>query len=172
MPVRVSAWAIYDVFEVRDGAQVFVGVVSDAQWQTFCSVFEFSALGNDARYRTNRQRIAERDAILAVVRERFALLSQDELLARLESAGLPFAPIARPEDLFHDPHLNAAGGLGETLLPDGRLTRLPILPLEFSAGRPTQGGSLAKAGEHTRQVLSGLGVCDAEAAELQTAQVI
>jgi crotonobetainyl-CoA:carnitine CoA-transferase CaiB-like acyl-CoA transferase len=172
MPVRVSAWAIYDVFEVRDGEQVFVGVVSDAQWQTFCSVFEFATLANDARYRTNRQRIAERDAILAVVCERFAAMPMSELLARLESAGLPFAPIARPEDLFDDPHLNAAGGLGETQLPDGRLTHLPILPIEFSAGRPTQGGRLAQVGEHTRQILSALGVSDAEAAELQAEEVI
>ena len=58
MPVRVSAWAIYDVFQVKGGEQVFVGVVSDAQWQSFCSAFDFAALGADPRYRTNSQPVS------------------------------------------------------------------------------------------------------------------
>jgi crotonobetainyl-CoA:carnitine CoA-transferase CaiB-like acyl-CoA transferase len=172
MPVRVSAWAIYDVFEVRDAEQVFVGVVSDAQWRTFCSAFAFDALGADETLRSNRQRVLARERILAVVRERFALLSKPELIACLEHAGLPFAPVSRPEDLFDDPHLLASGGLALTQLPDGRQTQLPKLPLELDQRRPSRGGALPAAGEHSLQILRSLGVSDQEAAALAAAHVI
>jgi crotonobetainyl-CoA:carnitine CoA-transferase CaiB-like acyl-CoA transferase len=178
MPVRVSAWAIYDVFDVRkaEGAdnaeQVFVGVVSDAQWQAFCRAFGFDDLGSDERLRTNAQRVVARADILPAVRDRFATMSKADLLARLEQAGLPFAPIARPEDLFDDPHLNAGGGLAPTTLPDGRSTRLPRLPIEMAGGRPTQGGDLAAPGEHTRRILTRFDVSDAEVDALHAARVI
>jgi crotonobetainyl-CoA:carnitine CoA-transferase CaiB-like acyl-CoA transferase len=172
MPVRVSAWAIYDVFELADGEQVFIGVVSDAQWQTFCAAFGFEDLAHDPALRTNRQRIAARDRFLPGVRQGLAGLSKTELLARLESAGLPFAPIGRPEDLFDDPHLRAGGGLRSTRLADGSLTHLPILPLQLNDARPGQGGVLARVGEHTREILAELGLTDTDVAALDAARVI
>jgi crotonobetainyl-CoA:carnitine CoA-transferase CaiB-like acyl-CoA transferase len=172
MPVRVSAWAIYDVFEVADGGQVFIGVVSDAQWQTFCAVFGFEEMALDPGLRTNRQRVAAREQFLPKVRQGLAVLSKADLLARLESAGLPFAPISRPEDLFDDPHLEAGGGLGPTRLPDGSLTHLPILPLQLNDARPTQGGTLPRIGEHTNVILAALGMTDKDVAALKQARVI
>ena len=47
MTVRTAAWAIYDIFDTADGSQVFVGVVSDAQWQRLCAAFSLTALGAD-----------------------------------------------------------------------------------------------------------------------------
>jgi crotonobetainyl-CoA:carnitine CoA-transferase CaiB-like acyl-CoA transferase len=101
-----------------------------------------------------------------------ASLPKGELLARLEGAGLPFAPICRPEDLFDDPHLQAGGGLALTQLPDGGLTHLPILPIQLNDGRPTRGGTLPHSGEHTRRILATLGIPDAEIDSLQAAGVI
>jgi crotonobetainyl-CoA:carnitine CoA-transferase CaiB-like acyl-CoA transferase len=172
MPVRVSAWAIYDVFEVRDGEQVFVGIVSDSQWQTFCAAFGFEALAADPSYRTNKQRVLAREVLLPMVRERLAGLRKSELIVRLEKAGLPFAPIARPEDLFDDPHLRAGGGLVGTTLPDGRVTHLPVLPLELGAGRSTQMRTLPGVGEHTAMILAELGVSAEELTTLEALHVI
>jgi crotonobetainyl-CoA:carnitine CoA-transferase CaiB-like acyl-CoA transferase len=172
MPVRVSAWAIYDVFQVKGGEQVFVGVVSDAQWQSFCSAFDFAALGADPRYRTNSQRVQAREVLLAAVQARFATLAKAELIGRLEKAGLPFAPIMRPEDLFEDPHLAAGGGLAPTVLPDGRATRLPILPIEMAGRRTGRDGALPAAGEHTLEILAQLGVSEEETAMLRAERVI
>ncbi|MCP5328019.1 MAG: CoA transferase [Sinobacteraceae bacterium] len=157
MPVRVSAWAIYDVFETRDGEQVFVGIVSDGLWQKFCEAFDRKDFGNDPGLKTNAQRVAARDTLLPQVREFFKTFDKAELVARLERSGLPFAPIGKPEEMFDDPHLAASGGLGEVTLPDGRRSKLPILPLEMDGRRPTQGGSLAKIGEHSTEVLRSLG---------------
>ena len=86
MPVRVSAWAIYDVFEVADGEQVFIGVVSDAQWRSFCGAFGFSALGADPALSSNRQRVAAREQFLPEVRRGLSALDKADLLERLESA--------------------------------------------------------------------------------------
>jgi len=158
MPVRISAWAIYDVFETGDGEQVFVGVVSDSLWEKFCAAFGLEELGADARYRTNAQRVQARDVLLPQVRDLFRGYTKAALVAKLERTGVPFAPIGRPEDMFDDPHLASSGGLGDVTLPDGTRTRLPLLPLELDGRRPTQGGALPRPGEHTRHVLESLGV--------------
>jgi len=162
MPVRISAWAIYDVFETADGEQVFVGVVSDSLWEKFCAAFNLVELGADPRYKTNSQRVQARDALLPQVRELFKGYTKAALVAKLERTGLPFAPIGKPEDMFDDPHLLASGGLGVVTLADGTHTQLPLLPVELDGQRPTQGGTLPAVGAHTREVLRSLGVADAE----------
>ena len=158
MPVRISAWAIYDVFETQDGEQVFVGVVSDSLWEKFCAAFELHELGANPEYRTNSQRVLARETLLPQVRELFKRYSKADLVAKLERTGLPFAPIGKPEDMFDDPHLLASGGLGDVTLADGTRTRLPLLPVELDGHRPTAGGDLPSVGEHTRDVLLSLGL--------------
>jgi len=166
MPVRISAWAIYDVFETSDGGQVFVGIVSDSLWEKFCKAFGLADLGANEEYRTNSKRVLARETLLPQVREVFKRFTKDELVDKLERTGLPFAPINRPEDMFQDPHLLASGGLGEVVLTDGRKTRLPLLPMELDGRRPTRGGTLSGPGEHTREVLQGLGYGDAEIGQM------
>jgi crotonobetainyl-CoA:carnitine CoA-transferase CaiB-like acyl-CoA transferase len=172
MPVRISAWAIYDVFETRDGEHVFVGIVSDGLWQKFCEAFSLAELAADETLKTNSQRVLQREALLPRVRDLFRTYSKAELVPILERTGLPFAPIGKPEDMFEDPHLMASGGLGATTLPDGRETRLPILPIEMDGCRPSQGGKLAKPGEHTDEVLRDLGMTSASIDELRKRRVV
>jgi crotonobetainyl-CoA:carnitine CoA-transferase CaiB-like acyl-CoA transferase len=157
MPVRVSAWAIYDVFDTADGEQVFVGVVSDGQWQTFTRAFDLGEIGRNPAYAENNARVAAREVIMPAVRGLFKSLGKAELVARLETLGLPFAPITRPEDLFDDPHLNAQGGLVEVTLPDnGVKVALPALPLAFDGRRPGLSRDLAAPGADTEAVLGEL----------------
>ncbi|HSN72889.1 MAG TPA: CaiB/BaiF CoA-transferase family protein, partial [Steroidobacteraceae bacterium] len=172
MPVRISAWAIYDVFETADGEQVFVGVVSDSLWQKFCAAFGLDELGADPAYRSNAQRVAARETLLPQVRELFKRYTKADLVAKLERTGLPFAPIGKPEEMFDDPHLLAGGGLGDVVLPDGRATRLPLLPIELDGRRPTQGGTLPVVGADTLEILRSLGFSEQELADLHAAAVI
>ena len=171
MPVRISAWAIYDLFETADGEQVFVGIVSDGLWQKFCEAFGWTAEATDPAYKTNPQRVAQRAALLPRVRELLKGYPRADLMAIFERTGLPFAPIGKPEEMFDDPHLAANGSLGATILPDGRETRLPILPIEMDGRRPTQGGMLARVGEHCDEILSDMGFDVAEVAEFKARQV-
>jgi crotonobetainyl-CoA:carnitine CoA-transferase CaiB-like acyl-CoA transferase len=136
MPVRVSAWAIYDVFDTLNAdEQLFVGVVSDSQWVAFCKSFALDAFAADAKLAVNNERVLARDRIVPQVRALFAGMTRESLVAKLEQIGLPFAPITRPDELFDDPHLNAGGGLVDITIPGGAPTRLPALPLEFDGVR-------------------------------------
>jgi crotonobetainyl-CoA:carnitine CoA-transferase CaiB-like acyl-CoA transferase len=164
MPVRISAWAVYDVFETAaEGEQVFVGVVSDQQWSAFCAAFGLAALADHPGYATNNQRVQAREAILPQIRSLFGGMSRDALVAMLETVGLPFAPIARPDELFDDPHL-AAGGLMDVTIPGGAATRLPGLPIEFDGQRMPLRHNIPDAGSDGADILREIGYSDAEIA--------
>jgi crotonobetainyl-CoA:carnitine CoA-transferase CaiB-like acyl-CoA transferase len=160
MPARVSAWAIYDVFETRDDP-IFIGVVTDALWEKFCTLFGLEALQADEGLRRNNDRVLARERILPEIRALIAKFSRDEIIARLDGSGLPFAPIGRPEDLFDDPHLVASGGLEPVTLDTGQETHLPTLPIAMDGKRPGQHFSLPAPGSDSRAILSELGHDDA-----------
>ena len=141
MPARISAWAIYDVFETRD-APVFIGVVTDGLWQKFCSLFGLDELWADESLRKNNERVGQRDRILPQIRALIARFTRAEVIQRLDGSGLPFAPIGRPEDMFDDPHLIASGALEPVVLPDGRGTRLPALPIAFNGALTARAAAL------------------------------
>ena len=158
MPVRVSAWAIYDVFETaRANEQLFVGVVSDGQWKTFCAAFDLAALGSDLDLAHNNQRVLARDTILPQVRALFQAMPRETLVAKLEGLGLPFAPIARPDELFDDPHLLACGGLLDVTIPGGETTRLPALPIEIDGERMTLRHDIPAIDQDAEAILRDLG---------------
>ena len=162
MPVRISAWAVYDIFETVDNDAVFVGVVSDSQWLTFCRDFGFDELLADESLRANNRRVEARERIIPIVREAFRKMTRAELMQKLETSGLPFAPIAKPEDMFEDPHLMASGGLLDITLPDGTDTRLPALPIEMHGERLAALRNPPRSGEHTVEVLQEAGYSEAD----------
>lgn len=129
MPERVSAWAVYETFPLKDGQPFFVGITTDAHWQRFCAAVGRDDLLADPHLTTNNGRIAARERLVPLIRRIFAGMSTIDAVALCEAARIPFAPVARPEDLFDDPHLVATGGLLPTTLPSGVKTRLPRLPL-------------------------------------------
>ncbi|MGR3503988.1 CaiB/BaiF CoA transferase family protein [Pseudaestuariivita sp.] len=165
MPERISAWAVYDVFEAADG-QIFVGVVSDGQWQAFCAAFGFDAWGADPAMASNKGRVAKRDQIIPALRSVFGAMTTAALEARLGEVGLPFAPIRRPEDLAGDVHLKANGLVDLTLPDTGEIVSLPALPIEVDGRRAEVRRDLARPGQHTEGVLRDL----ARAAEASAAK--
>ncbi|MFG6415029.1 CaiB/BaiF CoA transferase family protein [Roseateles sp. DC23W] len=162
MSIRQSAWAVYDVFEAGDGERVFAAVVSDTQWRKFCEAFGFDDFLADASLAGNTERVRQRERTLPVIRERFRQFDKAGLMARLEATGLPFAPIAKPEELLDDPHLNAAGGLVPVTLPDGRSTRLPALPIEMDGRRFGLRHDLPQVGANNRELLLARGLSGAD----------
>ncbi|MBL8702823.1 MAG: CoA transferase [Alphaproteobacteria bacterium] len=172
MSIRVAAWAIYDVFETGDGQQIFFAVVSDTQWAAFCEAVGWQARLADPALKTNNLRVAARPTLLPEIEALLRGMTRDEVIALAERAGLPYAPIIRPEDLFEDPHLNASGGLADTVLPDGRHARLPTLPLDLDGRRLPKRLDPPGPGAHSREILEGLGYPDAEIERLGAAGVV
>ena len=167
MPSRISAWAVYDVFTVRGGEQIFLAVVSDTQWIEFCKAFELADLQADPRLVTNNDRVRARDWLMPVLRERMAHHSAAELSRVFEDHGLPFAPIMQPQDLFHDPHLLATGGLAAMQLPDGRQTQVPLMPITMGGHRPGVRSNPPRLGEHTDALLLEAGYTADEIRQLK-----
>ncbi|HIN13548.1 MAG TPA: CoA transferase [Gammaproteobacteria bacterium] len=157
MSVRVSAWAVYDIFETKDDEQVFVGVVSDGQWKSFCAAFGLTDFREDKAMDLNANRVAKRNLIIPSIKTLFKQYTKQDLMEKLEQTGLPFAPISKPEDLFEDPHLNESGGLLDIDLPQGGQTKLPALPIQMKGNRFGVEHQVPKLGEHTREVLKELG---------------
>jgi crotonobetainyl-CoA:carnitine CoA-transferase CaiB-like acyl-CoA transferase len=161
MPERISAWAVYDVFTVKNGEQIFLAAVSDAQWAIFCDVLGFADLKADPRYGNNNARVQARATLMPVLRERLASHTAAELTAIFEQAGLPFAPIRRPEELYDDEHLQATGGLADIVLPDGeragQTAQTTLFPFTLDGQRLGVRLNPPRLGEHTSALLSDLG---------------
>jgi crotonobetainyl-CoA:carnitine CoA-transferase CaiB-like acyl-CoA transferase len=172
MSVRVAAWGIYDIFETADGDQIFFSVVTDSQWAAFCAAVGWQAQFADPALRTNTQRVAARATLIPAVAALLKTMTRARIVEMAEAAGLPYAPIARPEDLFDDPHLNASGGLAETALPGGGSVRLPILPLDLNGHRLPKRLDPPGPGAHTAEILAGLGYSSPEIEALAAAGTI
>lgn len=176
MPERISAWGVYDVFTVKGGEQIFLAVVSDSQWTTFCETLGLDDLYREPRYASNHLRVQWRNELLPTLRLRLAGLSAAALAQRFEGAGLPFAPIVRPQDLFQDPHLLATGALAAVRLPDGpragQMANAALLPLTMDGQRLGVRDHPPTAGQNTDEVLHELGLTPSEIAELRAAQAV
>lgn len=171
MPARVSAWAIYDVFETKDDP-VFIGVVTDALWEKFCGLFGLDALWADESLRRNNDRVLARERIIPEIRALMASFTRAEIITRLDGSGLPFAPIGRPEQLFDDPHLAASAGLEPVTLDNGTETRLPTLPLMMAGQRPAAPAQLPEPGADSTAVLAALGYDEADITALIASGVV
>lgn len=165
MPARISAWAIYDVFETRDDP-VFIGVVTDALWEKFCKLFGLHELWADESLRKNNARVQQRERILPQIRRLMAGFTRAEIVARLEGSGLPFAPIGKPEDMFDDPHLLASGALEPVTLTDGAETQLPTLPIAFDGALVARSSTLPQPGADSDAILQAHGFSAQEIASL------
>jgi len=154
MPERASAWSVYDVFTLADDAQLFIAAVSDKQFDTLCAVLARPDLRERPEYANNAARMAVRPQLLADLREALRHHRADDLAAKLEAAGVPYAPITRPDQLLDDPHLRQSGGLAAIRTEDGGTSDVVLLPLLMAGQRLGVRMPMAKVGEHTDAVFA------------------
>jgi crotonobetainyl-CoA:carnitine CoA-transferase CaiB-like acyl-CoA transferase len=172
MPDRGRAWSIYDLFDTADGDKVFVGVTSEKHWQRMCATFGFSDWAEDTRLSSNQGRIDECEWFLPELHKRLGLLAKADLTALAEKAGIPFAPVARPQDLCDDPHLNASEGLVTTALPGGGIAKLPKIPLRLNHKSFGLRRNPPGIGEGSLEIYQRIGLSAADIALLLQEEVI
>jgi len=157
MPDGLAPWAVYDLFTTLDGELVFVGLTSDQHWQRFCQTFGLDDLLADESLAANNDRVRNRDRLIPALREVFGRLSRAEVVRLCDEARIPFAPVAKPIDLFEDPHLNQSGGLVETTFPGGIRTKMPKLPLRLGDYDFGLRSNPPEIGEGSQEILESIG---------------
>ena len=155
-PSRVSAWSVYDTFDVARQEQLFIGAVSDKQFLSLCHVIQRPDLANDPALATNAQRVAVRPELLQRLSETIQHFEINDLCAKLEAAGLPYAKVVRPDQLTQDEHLIQSGGMVPIKTEEGTMTQAVLLPLLMGGRRPGVRRPIAAVGEHTQEVLASL----------------
>jgi len=171
MSVKRPAWGVYDICETGDGGKLFIGVVTDTQWEVFCREFGAPELAADPRLKTNGMRVKERAWLLPKVNEITRRHTLADLSAKLEAIGLPFAPIAKPWDLLDDPHLKASAGLLETKI-NSKTIRVPALPLALDGKRLGKRTDPPRIGEHGRELLAELGCSPQDIESLRGRRIV
>ncbi|MES5483207.1 CoA transferase [Bradyrhizobium sp. INPA03-11B] len=156
MPEREHAWPIYDIFDTAGGDRIFIGVVTEGHWQSFCREFGLHEFADDPTLRSTTDRIMARDRIIPRVAEVIKGWNVADLSARLDALNICFSPINRPEDLLRDPHVLRPGGLVNTINADGKPFRAPALPLEWNGRNIGEGLKVPVLGADTDAVRAEL----------------
>ncbi|WP_035976824.1 CaiB/BaiF CoA-transferase family protein [Bradyrhizobium sp. th.b2] len=156
MPEREHAWPIYDIFDAAGGDRIFIGVVTEGHWQSFCREFGLTEFADDPTLRSTTDRIMARDRIIPRVAEVIKGWNVADLSARLDALNICFSPINRPEDLLQDPHVLRPGGLVNNVNADNKPFRVPALPVEWNGSNIGEGLRVPVLGADTDAVRAEL----------------
>jgi crotonobetainyl-CoA:carnitine CoA-transferase CaiB-like acyl-CoA transferase len=156
MPEREHAWPIYDIFETSGGDRIFIGVVTEGHWHSFCREFGLNEFADDPTLRNTTDRILARARIIPRVAQEIRRWDVSELSAKLDALNICFSPINRPEDLLHDPHVLRPGGLVQNIDVDGKPFRVPALPVEWNGSNIGEGLKVPVLGADTESVRAEL----------------
>jgi itaconate CoA-transferase len=161
----------YGPFAAGDGKTVMLGLQNEREWAQFCDkVLHQPALARDERFAGNALRLANRDALRAIIDQVFAGLSAEQLTARLDDAQVANARVNDLAGLWKHPQLAARSRWREVGSPAGPLPAL-LPPGSWDDGDPAL-GPVPALGQHTDAILAELGVDAAAIAALRAAQAI
>ncbi|HEV2590885.1 MAG TPA: CaiB/BaiF CoA-transferase family protein, partial [Gaiellaceae bacterium] len=172
MPLREPGWGVYDIFETSDGDRVFLAVVTDTQWRTFCAAFGLPELGEMESLASNHLRVEARDWLIPQLASALSRHTLDEICEICEAVGVGFGPIRAPHELFDDPQLAQPEARVDITLEDGSAAWLPALPVELDGRRLLGRRDPPRLGEHTAEVAESLGYSADDIAELLAAGVL
>ena len=156
MPEREHAWPIYDIFETKGGERIFIGVVTEGHWQSFCREFGLAEFLDDPALGTTTDRILARGRIIPRASEEIKRWDVAELSTRLDRLNICFSPIHRPEDLFDDPHVLRPGGLVNNTNANGASFRVPALPIQWNGANIGEGLKVPPLGAATADIRAEL----------------
>lgn len=156
MPNRQAAWAVYDIFHSAEHQMIFVAAVSNSQWFRMCEIFGLEGMADDEELVTNTLRVGQRARIIPALQEVLYTLPLDQIEAKCDLAGLPYARVNSPRELATDAHLLETGALAPTQLPNGPEVLVPLLPLALNGEHFPKRSDIPAPGEHTEEILASL----------------
>ena len=146
----------YGGYRAGDGKNVMLGLQNEREWVVFCDkVLGRPALAADPRYDSNAKRNARRAEIVAIIEDAFSKLTAEQVVAKLDSAGIANARINTPEEVWDHPQLRARNRWREMGSPAGPLPA-PLPPATIS-GIEARMDPVPAVGEHTERILAELG---------------
>src|SRR5205809_740517 len=162
----------YQALAARDG-HLIVAVFAEKFWSGFCRVVEHPEWEHDLRFKTNRDRVANRDVLAPLIEAVFRRRTTDDWLARLQAEGVPCAPIRSVDRVLADPQVRRRGMVVEMAHPvHGKLPALGT-PVKVDGAMGLEVEPPPKLGEHTDVVLGGLlKYSTARIAELRASGVV
>ena len=168
---RHAAIAPYGPFEGGDGETVFLGLQNEREWVRFCAeVLGRPELAADPRFDANAKRVANRDALEAAIRGVFARLTAEEIVARLDAAGIANGRMNSVAQFAAHPQLRARGRWREAPSSAGPLRAL--LPPATLDGAEPRMDAVPEVGEHTDAILAELGYAPGVVAAWRAAGVV
>jgi itaconate CoA-transferase len=163
--------APYGPHRAGDGADVIFGLQNEREWVVFCEqVLGAPQLATDERFNSNTKRVAERRELTALIEQRFAGLSADEVVARLDAAGIANGRLNDTDGVWNHPQLRARGRWVSIDTENGPIEGL-LPPADLSGVEPVM-GDVPALGQHTESVLSELGYDAAAIAALREAAAV
>ena len=169
---KAMGWGVYQLFETRDGKQVFIAVTGNRHWTGLCDALGFDDWKHAPEFSNNRKRSSEKRRIAERVKEAVRKYSFDEITERLYQALVPYAPVGTPLDLVNEKHLNEAQRWLPLKIGDQEF-KAPKLPLAMNETRDFEAREQpAYLGEHTDRILNDLGYSKSEIESLKTENVV
>jgi crotonobetainyl-CoA:carnitine CoA-transferase CaiB-like acyl-CoA transferase len=150
----------YQVFEAADG-QLVLAVGNDGQFAKFCAAAGCS-LHEDPRFRKNADRVRNRSVLVPLLEEIMRRRTVNEWVALLEPIGVPVGPINDLAQVFAHPQVKSRGVQLELQHPLAGSVPSVANPIRMSATPPRYEAAPPTLGQHTHEVLSGLGIDERE----------
>jgi formyl-CoA transferase len=148
--------APYQAVRVSDG-WVTIGAVTPKTWAGLCASLSLGKLRDDSRFMSSSARYDRREELIPLIEAETMSLTSTDLIERLELAGVPCAPIADYDEVFHDAHLTARDFFWDAAHPLAGAVRQIGSPLRLSRNPPRRAGAGPSLGAHTREVLQEVG---------------
>ena len=156
MPEREHAWPIYDIFDTAGGERIFIGVVTEGHWQSFCREFGLQEFLDDPALRTTTDRILARGTDHSARRRGDQGLERSRSVGEARRAQHLLLADQPPRGSVDDPHVLRPGGLVNNFNADGAPFRVPALPVEWNGGNIGEGLKVPVLGADTEAVRAEL----------------
>lgn len=142
----------YQVLQTRD-SHIMIGAGNDGQFKTLCKVLQLDALADNPKYKTNRDRVSNRDGLIRTLTNRLKSENNSFWIKALDGKGVPFAPINNIEQTFKHPQVLARGMVQEMEHPKAGRIRVAGTPVKYSDTKPSIRTPPPLLGQHTVEVL-------------------